>query len=333
MINPGEALRSTGHDVTVVRPGERHVRLVMEGDVVKDAIIDTDVVVLQRTTHAYMAQAVPVLRSKGIAVVIDIDDDLTAVHPQNPAWHSLYPKNRSLHSWRHLSAACRDATLVTVSAPALLPIYAPHGRGVVLPNYLPKSYFGLSHEDSETIGWPASLHSHPTDPQAVGGTVSRLVGEGATFHTLGGSQGADKAFGLLEDPEQGSVPIADWPAAVARLGIGIAPLVDSRFNRSKSWLKPLELSACGVPWVASPRAEYARLHQMGVGVLAERPRAWYRELKRFLDSPTLRAEQSEAGRAVAAQLRIADHAWKWWEAWERARAIQTGSHVPASAVL
>lgn len=315
----------------------------MEGDTVRDVLLPgpVDVIVMQRVTHAYMAQAVGVLRSKGIAVVVDVDDDLSSIHPSNPAWALHHPSNegrrlssgkRNLQSWRHLSQACRDATLVTVSAPALLPIYASHGRGQVLFNYLPDHYYGLPRQDSDVIGWPGSFHSHPNDPEVVGGAVARLVDEGASFVMRGESGGAGKAFGLAVDPPSRKVPIEEWPAAVAELGVGMAPLADTRFNSAKSWLKPAELSVCGVPWVASPRAEYKRLHAMGAGILADRPRSWYRELKRLRESAALRQELSEAGRAVADRLRLRDNAWRWQEAWTRAYEMQQATPRTAVAV-
>lgn len=338
MIWPGEALQAAGHDVHILGPGQK-LRLVMERDTVRDVLVDADVVVFQRVIHQWMAEAVTVLRAKGVAVVVDVDDDLTSIHPSNPAWAGMHPRNEgkrgrdgtvNRNSWRHLSAACRAATLVTASTPALLPVYAGHGRGQVLHNYLPDAYYGLPRTDSDVIGWPGSFHSHPNDPEVVGGAVARLVDEGAQFVMRGDATGAGKAFGLAEDPPGGGVPIEEWPRAVAELGIGIAPLADTKFNSCKSWLKCAELSAAGVPWVASPRAEYRRLHAMGGGVLADRPRAWYRELKRLHESAALRQEMSEAGRAAAAQLRLSQHSWRWLEAWGRAYEMQRAT--PRSAV-
>lgn len=334
MIWPGESLQRAGHDVTVVRAEDRQVMVHMKGEEVVKIETDADVVVFQRVTHSRMAQAVSVLRRQGVAVVVDVDDDLTSIHPSNPAWDGLHPRNegrrmkdgtRSMNSWKNLSVACREATLVTVSTPALLPVYAAHGRGHVLDNYLPAAYDGLPHTDSDTIGWPASYHSHPNDPDAVGGAVARLVSEGARFVIRGDPSGAGPAFGLPADPEGFPVPIDRWPLAVADIGVGIAPLADTKFNRSKSRLKALEMCAAGVPWVASPRPEYAALHALGAGVLADRPRTWYRELKRLLGSEALRLELSEAGRSVADGQRLEDHAWRWWEAWTKALAIQKGS--------
>ena len=84
--------------------------------------------------------------------------------------------------------------------------------------------------------------------------------------------------------------------------------------------------------MASPRAEYRRLHELGAGVLVDRPRTWYRELKRLRESAALRAELSEAGRAVAEQLRLRDHSWKWMEAWSRAYEMEHATPRAAVAV-
>jgi hypothetical protein len=342
IIWAAELLAAAGHDVEIRPPANRGLKLSIGADDHVEDVLDVDgvdVLVFQRLTHQWMAEAVPLLRAKGIAVVVDVDDDLSAVHPRNPVYDSMHPRGAGRpgrggtvhrHSWQHLAAACRDATLVTVSTPALLERYARHGRGHVIYNHLPDSYYGVPRADSDAIGWPAALASHPDDPAPVGGAVARLVSEGARFRVVGDPTGVGAAFGLTADPpgRTGITP-QGWPAAVADLGVGIAPLADTRFNAAKSWLKPLEMCALGVPWVASPRAEYVRLHQRGAGVLADTSRRWYRELKRLTDSPALRAERAEAGREVAGGLRLSANAWRWWEAWERAREVQraTAAHA------
>ena len=359
LIWPVEALlksgdlssRMQGVTIEMRPPQDRDIKTVIQRDAsgreyVADVLdVEPDAVyVFQRLTHRYMAEVVPILRAKGAAVVIDVDDDLGSIHPRNPAYQVYHPRNEGAwdrqtrevnrHSWTNLRQACRDATLVTVSTPALLQRYAAHGRGHVLFNYLPDTYYGLPREDSAVVGWPASLHSHPDDPSAVGGAVAHLVADGGTFRVVADPIGTGAAFGLREDPSgaPGVIGLADWPSAVAELGVGIAPLADTRFNACKSWLKPLEMSALGVPWVASPRAEYERLHRKGAGVLADTSRRWYRELSRLTASPGLRAERSEAGRAVAAELMLRNHAWRWLEAWSRARDLQQGQARTAAVV-
>jgi hypothetical protein len=133
---------------------------------------------------------------------------------------------------------------------------------------------------------------------------------------------------LLDVGTTGNIAdIRHWGSAVATMGVGIAPLTDTEFNRAKSWLKPLEYMACGVPWVGSPRAEYRALRDLtGVGLLAEQPRDWYRQLKRLMVDGELRREESAAGRAAVVELGLTYEAawWRWVETWERALRMQRG---------
>lgn len=332
LIWPAEELQRDGHDVRVIEQEKRKLQFVVDqDDVVRDVKIDESVtaLVMQRVTHPYVAQAVRLLTDRGVAVIIDVDDDLTAIDPHNPAFRALHPSQGSTaaHSWRNLSDACRHATLVTATTPALLERYAPHGRGRVLPNFLARHYYGVEHDDSEIIGWPAALPSHPNDPAVVGPAIARLVGEGARFHVTSTSPGVGKAFGLSSDDQvetlRAAVDLLDWPHAIAeRIGIGIAPLADTRFNTAKSWLKILELSAVGVPWIASPSVEYKRLSAAGCGLLAKSPQDWYKMLRFMRKNEWFRREESEKGRAVAREFALEKHAWRWWEAWQDAIELQ-----------
>lgn len=321
IIAPTDSQRSIGGDLD----SADDYRLVRLGQHPPDA----DVIVTQRIVLTQLAQAVPMLRERGIAVVVDMDDDLTTIHPSNIAFTRLHPKNTDTryYSWANAEKACRDATMVTVSTPALLKPYAPHGRGRVLYNRIPARYLEIRHPDTNQVGWGGSVHSHPDDLPTVGPAISRLIREGrADYLSIGDPEGVRAALGLPHEPNSyGAVSVGEWPYALGHLGVGIAPLADTVFNAAKSWLKPLEMSAVGVPWVASPRAEYRRLHELGVGTLADRPRDWYRAIRGLLDDEGRRAEQTAAGRAVAAEHTIEGNAWRWWEAWSEAVAIQRGT--------
>lgn len=340
LIWPAEELIRAGHDVSIVKPKDRHLRLqVNDADQIVgvDLPADTDVVVLQRVTHRYLAEVIPIIRAKGVAVVVDVDDDLASIHPSNPAWRDLHPNRENLiaktksakphmHSWHNLAEACKTATLVTTTTPALIKRYASHGRGIVLPNYLARHYFEHRVKSPEpAVVWPASLHSHPDDPSVVGNAVQRLVHDGVRFKVLGSANGVADAFGCdaVESIED-HIDIEDWPRELARSWIGIAPLANTRFNAAKSWLKPLELAAVGVPWVASPRVEYRRLHELGCGLLADKPKFWYALVRKLTREPTLWADLSDAGRAVARELSLELHAWRWWEAWDHALRLERG---------
>lgn len=341
LIWPAEVLKRAGHDVVVMTGSARQIEMVLDND--RDCVVEArvpaeyDVIVLQRVTHKYLTQGIKLLRDAGRTVIIDIDDDLSTIHPDNPAWQVLHPKvkdkrigkNVGLHNWANLGEACRYASMVTATTVGLIDRYG-HGRGTMLPNYLADHYYDVEHEDSDVLGWPASLTSHPNDPTVVGNAVARLVDDGYQFRVASTADGVGRAFGLSDDSRvqrtTAAVALYDWPTELSRVGVGIAPLADTKFNAAKSWLKPLELSAIGVPWVGSPRADYQRLHKLGCGVLVDRPKDWYRVLRSLLRDESRRAELADAGRAVADTLRLEDHAWRWWEAWsnalERDRASQ-----------
>lgn len=332
LIWPAQALIEQGCDINIVMPKQRNSSLRgildQDGELVGVRIpSDADVVVFQRITHRHLVNAVKHIRKQGVAVVIDIDDDLSAIHPANPAFLAMHPTNgvSKDHNWRNTQLACEAATMVQVSTDALLPRYAPHGRGGVVRNCVPSRYLDIPHTDSTVIGWGGSVHSHPDDLQTVGVGIERVMDEG-TFRVVGPGTNVQKVLRLSREPESTGVREMheEWPAALADLGIGIAPLADTRFNMGKSWLKPLEYSATGVPWVASPRAEYRRLHEMGVGLLADKPKHWASQLRKLIREPQLRADMSAQGRELAAKMTIESNAWRWWELWSRAYELENG---------
>lgn len=237
---PARALAAQGHDVVVVHPKDANeqIRADMRGAkmVRLHMPADCDVAVVQRVTNPYLAQAIPLMRAQGIAVVVDMDDDLTCIDQRNPAWKILHPNSGSGQSWEHCMTACREATYVTVSAPALLKVYAGHGRGAVLYNRVPERFTRIGHQDSPVIGWAGSVHSHPTDLQAMGNAVSRFVAAGHEFRLVGPSQGVEGVFGASLAGKiacAGDIPFERWPLYVNTLGVGVAPLADTRFNSSK----------------------------------------------------------------------------------------------------
>ena len=167
-------------------------------------------------------------------------------------------------------------------------------------------------------------------------------GAGPDYAAQRGDDGLRRALGLTTDADQsldvgtvGDVDMATWPHAVATLGVGLAPLADTSFNAAKSWLKPLEYMACGVPWVGSPRPEYRALQRLtNVGLLADQPRDWYAKIKRLMTDRVFRVEQSARGRAAVRDRNLTYEAswWRWAEQWERAMRIERGQDHAARVI-
>lgn len=315
-------------DVRIIRPTDR---IDMGGRVDKNGDLfeayapdDAEAIVLQRPTNKWLAQAVPQLRALGIAVIIDMDDDLARIHPANQAFHFMHPDyGDPMHSWHNAAQACRDATLVTVSTPQLARRYGAHGRVAVLPNYVTERFCSMLHEDNDDLTWCGSLHSHPNDLHEVGGAVAQLAKD-YTFRVIGVPDGIGKVLGMrqeyIDGGATGSVQFENWAAAIAQSGVTMAPLADTSFNSAKSWLKPLEAMAVGVPVAVSDRIEYRKLVELtGVGTIVHKPKLWEKCLRRLLESPSLRMEQSAAGRSyVRDNLTYEKNGWRWAETWQTA---------------
>jgi glycosyltransferase involved in cell wall biosynthesis len=286
---------------------------------------DADVYVFQRPTNVHLAKLIEHLVENGRTVVIDMDDDLSSIHPGNVAFKLLHPRNSPGNNWQHAQAACRSATLVTVSTEGLQERYGA-GNSRVLKNCVPRSFLDLERtEHAEPLwGWPGAVHSHPDDLPIIAGAVQHQTLRDS-FLIIGYPDGTGQALGLPEDARAtGRVEFSHWSEALLHLDVGVAPLAESRFNLAKSWLKPLELSAVGCPWVASDIGEYRVLHalQPEAGVLVDRrTRSWVRALNRLLTDERARQEAGEAARALASTLTIEEHAWRWIETWSAAYEI------------
>lgn len=343
LIWPAEQLKRDGHDITIVLPKDRNAAfsgmLNTDGNLTDVRVPeDAEVIVLQRITHRHIVQAIRLLRKRGVAVVVDMDDDLSTIHPSNPAFAAMHPKfgaNKD-HSWRHAQAACEAATLVTVSTNALLRRYAAHGRGRILYNCVPERYLVMPRVDSTVVGWAGSTHSHPDDLQAMGTAIAQLERiTGTPFHVVGDGIGVRSALHLDYDPVTVGPqdPLVGWPGEIAKLGIGVAPLADTLFNAGKSWLKPLEFAALGVPCVVSPSPEYLRLHRLGVGRVARKSRQWLTLLRQLIESQNTRDELSLAGREVACNWTVEGNAWRWGEAWSDAFHVETDTVLSGNAIV
>ncbi len=332
LIYPSNALKDQGADVTV--DFGAHWTAIMQDTPQGTRVLDVtppeaDVVVIQRPLNKLRVQAIEILQSKGIAVVVEIDDDFSCIPPSNAVWASHHPRANPASNWRMISEAVKRADLVTISTPALAERYGP--KCVILPNYIPESYLKIDKaavraemglEDKVRIGWTGIPATHGGDLEVCGDAVARVCKEtGATFRAIGSIRTLD----ILGIPEANSefAPWSDlahgYPRQLATLDVGIAPLADTAFNRAKSWLKVLEYMALGVPSVASPLPEYQRLSwQIGGPLMTGRSREWAHRLGRLARDEEDRMEMASFGRETAANWTVEGNCERWWDAWETA---------------
>jgi hypothetical protein len=288
------------------------------------AVGSADTIVLNRPLDAGIAEQVRLWAAEGRRVIVDMDDDFDAVVPE----HRIHGR----YTTEHLHAACRAATVVTCSTPALAARYG-YGHGAVLRNCIPESYLSVTRRSRTPeaaghsapgglwVGWYGSLGSHPNDPAAagcgVGGALNAV--DGAEFVFAGPPTDGPRLteiFGLHSPVrELGFQSMIGLIQLISEFDIGIVPLERSPFNEAKSWLKGLEFAAVGVPVLASPTAEYQACEIQGGCVTACDVDDWSAYLDLWLNHADARADQAQRGRAWAAGWTYEKHADDWRTVW------------------
>lgn len=334
IINPGRVVQNMDDSGVSVFYGKGlTVKFDWQRNVVEVPPIHADVVVLQRPMDIETVQAIPMIQAQGVAVVCELDDDIELTDPENRAYPAVHPASSPRTNWAYLKQAMALADLVTVSTPALTR-YAPHGRVRVIPNFVPRWLLELGEKKEPTdrvaVGWTGTVDTHPKDLYEPGWGVARALEEtGAPFHIVGDGLHVKERLGLLDEPEVlGWVPIRDYPAQLRdAFEIGIVPLDRTRFNDAKSALKGLEMGALGIPYVATPTAEYRRIfEQDGIGVLAKKPRDWRIALMNLIKDESYRNEVRERTLVgIRSRHVLEDHAWLWAEAWADALTVRRTS--------
>lgn len=282
-----------------------------------------DVVVLQMPKTVEMLQCLRILQAQGVAVVVELDDLLSAVPYGHAAHRMLIRKGMA----RRAMECAREADFITTSTPALLQEYGSRGRGAVVPNAIPRRVAELApayerDPDVVTVGWTGTVAGHPYDLQEMGSGLQQALDSTrgrSRFLILGQKADARERLRLPEEPEE--VPwMMDVDAYTAAVGdlfdVGVAPLRIDRFNTAKSWLKALEFSARGVWFVRSPSAEYERL---GLGMRARSPRDWAKWITLGIRDADRRREQAMRAREAVLAGHLTEHTVAGWvSAWERA---------------
>jgi hypothetical protein len=335
ITEPVRAIREAGLgvDITVSRGLTTTMKEPIGGGPARVTDVDSqgaDVVVLQLPKTEALRQSISILQAQGVAVVVEMDDLLSGV----PYGHSGHGGLIRRGLARHGLECARAADLVTTSTPALQEEYATRGRGVVVPNSIPRRIAELPpayDRDPEvvTVGWAGNVLNHPYDLQEMGSGLQQALDRTAgksRFLVLGQKWNARERLRLSEEPDEvGWIPDVDtYATTVGELfDVGVAPLRLDRFNECKSWLKVLEYAARGVFCVRAPSAEYDRL---GLGLRARSPKDWAKWITTGIEDPEKRREIAVRERAVVFAEHLTEHrAPEWVAAWERAADIRAQS--------
>lgn len=321
MAEPARVLRALGHDAT------------QDYQVGLATLMTSDVVVIQRPTEAnathLMGKLLALPEGRRPRIVVELDDDLFSLPEHHPVQLGDVQRHR-------LTEAIRRADRVTVTnehlaqrvaGPSVPPeITAEMVR--VVPNYVPERFVvnGVPEAGhAPMITWAGS-DTHRRDFGEVAVALRKLLRERDDFQVriVGAPYAArlKTALGADLDGRGGfRVTQVPWVEGVARYiptlagHIGLAPLADDLFNRSKSDLRLKELAARGMAVVSSLTGPYAEspvprtLAHAGVVVAG-----WEDVLRMTLNDPDHRASMATLALDWARSNTLEAHAVEWEKA-------------------
>lgn len=214
-------------------------------------LVDGDVVIGQRLADDNAAWR-QIGAMPGVLAVYDLDDNLLNVDPANTVPYSLYGRADVAENIRINMAAADVITVSTSELETKCWVHNPHV--VVLPNCVhPSSVVPAERRPGMiTIGWAGSpFHAQDwtDDDRDALRRVANEFGSAVRFRTIGADY-----MGLPNEHTGWSTMDAYWRAL--DFDIGIAPLGNTSFNSSKSWIKVLEYMSRGVIPVVPAIGQY-----------------------------------------------------------------------------
>jgi glycosyltransferase involved in cell wall biosynthesis len=275
---------------------------------------DLDILIMQRYMNRTLIGDMAKSRQReNLVIVQDIDDWYWGISKLNSAWKQTHPAHNPDININHYKKVVVASDYVTTSTPYLaerLSSFFPSKNIHIYENCVDFSrYTPRKHEEEEKplIGWFGSTAHRSGDLHLLQGVLSQIEDQFGFVHVgdMVGKHPDHSAFhedvGIKEESMVQRLPLMQ-PADLYEKGfdydIGIVPLVDLPFNRSKSWIKGLEYVAAGIPFIASPLPEYKRLkEEYGVGRIAKRPGDWLKHFNELRD-PGIRQEEADKNLAA-----------------------------------
>lgn len=295
---PFEELRKHGHDVV-------HARSADEFDE------SWPVLVAQRFGFpGFELEWLKLFRKHSL--IWETDDDLWAVDPVNKRAAKIFTPE----FLKGLEFCVRASRLVTVTNEHLAERMSRFNPNVaVVPNMIDTALPTMQRvrRDRVTIGW-AGGDSHARDFAKIIAPLHRIVRTtDADVHTIG--QDFSDVLRLPADRHRHS----GWEQKLIRyystidFDIGLAPIEDTLFTRSKSYIKALEYGALGIPVIASDVGPYREYVDDGVtGFLVRKESQWIDRMQLLIEDRDLREQMGAAARQKAIKHTIAA-GWKQWE--------------------
>ena len=310
-----------------------------------DLIDMVDMVIFQRPASQGIMRIMQYCYTEGKKIVIDTDDLLTAVPEWNPVAVAYPQANLSIYK-----KMMGMADLVTVTTSYLAQkVQKMTKRIEVLPNCVDLSLYeqskGAMIEKGKKIRilWAGS-GTHQKDFEIIEDVLLKLIDKyNITFIVYGQFPEAFKgskfkAYMHTNLEYWGYSPFTYYYATLNRINadIGIAPLLDIKFNNCKSELKILEYGMMGLSVVASDVYPYSIPVKNGVNgfLVKNKFSAWYDKLALLIENEQKRKEMAnKLLDKVKNDYDIKTQVYKWEEVYLSLRETRTTEMPAGSKIL
>ena len=285
---------------------------------------DCDAIVFQRWMHKDGPTQARRAQACGQVIVNDVDDHFWALPRTNIAHKTTDPKNNPEFNRDHYRQMLKVSDAVTCSTKSIADVVSRQGvKTHICRNAVDIERWPIHDTSNLQVGWTGGIPWRGNDLPILRGVLGPFLEKyGLGFYHGGESEDpnypkAPEQLGLNRDRVPYSscpiVPIGQYPQIWNPITLCIVPLERCEFNNAKSWLKALEASACGIPYIASDLPEQRLLvEDGGSGRLARKPWQWMDHLEDLTD-PAVRAREGAANRAHAEEWDIR-RKWTQWSA-------------------
>lgn len=287
-------------------------------------LLEYDTIYVQRLHDWESYYILEKLKRAGKRIVYDIDDDIFSIENSNPA-AKFFSRDEQI-----AARACMSlADVITTSTEFLR--YKLHQITGISPVLIRNS---LDTRDGwqplEGIGSPDGVQrifwqggaSHEEDwnecMEAVGEVMLerpnvRLTILGYLPKFISHSHESSVWRGRVEYTGFKSPETYFEMVKHVRAEVGLAPVKECDFNRSKSAIKWLEYSLIGIPTVASDTSPYSDVIEDGhTGMLCSTKDEWKNAIKTLLDSKSIRTKLvSESRKKACAEYDVRESARQW----------------------
>jgi glycosyltransferase involved in cell wall biosynthesis len=290
--------------------------------------VDADIIVTQRYAIAdseTVDRLAAHCRRSGARLVFDLDDDLLHIPADHPDAKLLRPRTKVV---RRMLRAADTVWLSTYGLAERLAALRPDA--VVVENRLDERIWTAPAPPSADR--PVRIlcmgtSTHDRDFTMIEPALTRLKVEyddRIEIEVVGMTGRHDlppslKRIGTPISAVRSYPGFVQWlSSAQPGWHIGLAPLLDTEFNRCKSALKGIDYAALGLVVLASDMPVYRGSIADGVAghLVANTTDAWYAAIDRFMRDPDARRAVAERSRAAfLAQASLATQGTGWRNAW------------------